>query len=1041
MVTKQQIINFFKTKPVRLFLFFIVIAGIMTGVSFAIMALVRAMRPKCGKGQTTIEGQDGCFNESCVNQKCSVEGIGIDYSKGPECPCNTKCPEGFNAYSDKTTGVIDIKCGKECNGQQRDSDKEDCVYMRPQLISGKVKYTTIGFIHSDLINSGECSTTASDGTKVYCNSKSLCETIKVDGKIETYCKSNSPEPASSCATNTYVPCTDVTSTCTGGGNCVSGTSQFASKISVGYCETAGANSGTFCCSPELITLDSSGNPNCCDTGTIPVPNVVSNKKTAFNGCCDPSKVTNTGICCSPEQTLNTDKTDCCNSIIVIDGKNVCCEGTNLVSRKIYNGSSEINACTLTTANDITITGMEGVKNCKSQPNPDEYCFSQYKNINKKTDLDQGTGIYCDTKYNVCKWGCGQVDSSGEMPRNFRLSYSKDKKTASCITDVSLCPWSMDGGVAPSVEKDNNYILQYSTDTSEGFWKPDSSGNADKFTFNVTAGIPLKSRWPQGLSDSDIIKYCNADSCTKHINSNFSVTDITGEIASGVGTINPVCSGTAAGNTLIVPQCDPSYSTEHPGFVAPAINWSDTTRIPFSSYGVKPVPNYGVQWNGQNWILNSTSTTLNCNLASECSYLTSGLYCINGSYDGKNCISQEQISLQVANLCPILDTTRSYIDSVYCEMPNKTNNATSASYYCGTNKQNNGLISCVGNGLLTSYYNMSCLGGFTVDSQTKTCSTIPSSPLLEDNPVVYDQVDNINYWFDINEGGIINILGNSNNYQFNPDQNPPPTFTAVILLKTTISGVDYYVNSLTADEASAASSSSNVVPGNTLLLTDINSKLNIFWLFDNTSNTKVEDGTTLQNGTPGNVRTKLATWGTRGDAAGDNAYRSFVVGQDNKLATSDNGQTEGNSTFKEIVVVIYNNKAYLGSIHTSWTGGLTDSYWVENNGSYGDFYLAKLDSSKQLEFSVLWKQYYNVVSQSATADPFPTDAQSFDIELYAESLSTQTFGSNTTTQIINNQFGIGDPTSAGSRDSILSVIQQFNPGYSPASPASPSPASV
>ena len=1026
MITKQQIINFFKSKPVRLFLFFIIIAGIMTGVSFAIMELVKAMGPKCGKGQTTIDGQDGCFNQSCVNKKCSVEGIGIDYSKGPDCPCNTKCPEGFNSYSDKTKGVIDVKCGKECNGDKRDSDKEDCVYMRPQLISGKVKYTTKGFIHSDLINSGECPTTASDGTKVYCNSKLLCTTIKDNGgEIETYCKSKSPEPASSCAENTFVPCTDVKGTCTGGGDCIAGTSQFASKIRVGYCETSGTNSGTFCCIPALITLDSSGKPNCCDTGTIPVPNVVSNKKTAFNGCCNPGKVTNTGICCSRDQTLNTDKTDCCNSIIEIGGNSVCCNGTNLVSRKIYNGSSEMNACTLTTANDITITGMENVKNCKSKTNPDEYCFNQYKTISKKTSLDSGTGIYCDKENNVCKWGCGQVNSSGEMPPNFRLSYSSDNKTASCIVDNPLCQFSKDTS-HPSDKTHNNYILQYNEDTSEGYWKPASRGNADKFTFKVTGtGTPYS-----GLSAAEKLTACNAVTCTKSFNNSFSVTDFTGEITSGAGTANPECSGTAAGNTLFVPKCDPSYSTEHPGLTAPAIKWSDTNRVPFGKDEVNPDPNYGVQWNGKNWTLNSASTNLNCNLASECSYLTSGLYCENGSFDGKKCISPDQVALPVASLCPVLDTTKPYIDNVSCEMPNKTNIATSASYYCRTNKQDNGLISCVGNGTLTNYYTINCLGGFTIDSQATTCSTIPSSPLLEDNPVVYEQTSGNNVWFSIHEGGIINILGNSNNYQFDVDNPPPPSFTAVVLLKTTISGVDYYVNSLTEADASAASSSSNVVPGNTLLLTDINSRLNIFWLFNNNSNTKVEAGTTLQNGTPGNVRTKLATWGTQNDAAGDNAYRSFVVGQDNKLATSDNGQTEGNSTFKEIVVVIHNNKAYLGSIHTSWTDGLIDTYWVENNGSPGDFYLAKLDSSNQLEFSVLWKQYYNVVSQSATADPFPTDAQSFDIELYAESLSTQTFGSNTTTQIINTQFGIDSTASAGSRASILSVIQQFNPGYSP-----------
>ena len=132
----MNISEFFRLKPVRLVIFITIIAGIMTAVSFGIVALVKALGPKCPEGQMRINND--CFKNSCAKLEKECD-LGIDYSDPPNCKCRTTCPPGESIFISASKKK---KCVKKCGTSSEQSTNDVCTYYDPvPQTDGTIKYS------------------------------------------------------------------------------------------------------------------------------------------------------------------------------------------------------------------------------------------------------------------------------------------------------------------------------------------------------------------------------------------------------------------------------------------------------------------------------------------------------------------------------------------------------------------------------------------------------------------------------------------------------------------------------------------------------------------------------------------------------------------------------------------------------------------------------------------------------------------------------------------------------------------------------------
>lgn len=827
MVSKQQIINFFKTKPVRLFLFFIIIAGIMTGVSFAIMALVKAMGPKCPKGQTTIEGQDGCFNESCVNKKCSVEGIGIDYSNSPNCPCNKHCPEGFANVYDTMLGkhACEKACGK--SGIVRSPD-DICVYNEPLANAAKTKINydnTETLVNKNNPNINICflddQTKWADGPDgkfpIICSSKSECATTKINGKDEPYCNVTYT-PGASCGDTKQIGCENIGKNCPGGGNCDSIDSN---KSGVGYCASKQVNTGV-CCAEDKLTINSNGNIGCCDTGKLPVnlKTIDYNNYTAPSGCC-------------PENQLTTDKTTCCDSPssrlgnsccsvenqINVSGTTLCCEGQNtlIVDKAYMKGGTSEKICTEYDVNAyFSDSAYNNAKNSSD-------CYTVYKN--KNGDLPDFNYIYYNPKIKKCMLSCNKLISKDTFSPANSLLDAENKGNPSCY--MKKC------NPAAPIEYDvidNNYIFKDNKDNSgTEYWKVPPGGQAKNFTRvkQIKVTNPTNSTCAQELSNP------GNPGCVEILGDNYdSITYNTDGQNNCSGTINAVdfkqkiCD--IDGNLSTDDQSWSNNILPHTKIVSAECTASSSSSKCIGCGKYAPI------WQNTEWITDTHSNP-DCSNASACFYLQNGKYCEYGSFDGQYCLTKEQAqgdtTKAAATYCKAYSGTTGLNSNIKCIQPSDQDDSQFIPKFECTNSPNSiGFVAeCTGNGVLSqindSNYTTTCKGAFTLDSTKKECIAANGDYLLDLSTSLADIVGIITPY----EGNKVKILTKPPQEPNWSNYSPQVDMSSILLLTTsiTVSGSSSvkYLNAI----VDSGTTGTGVLK---LALTDSSAKLNMFYGLQN-----------------------------------------------------------------------------------------------------------------------------------------------------------------------------------------------------------------
>lgn len=118
----QSTKKFFNKKPVRIIFAIIVIASIMTGIGFAIIALVGALSDPCSKQPGTVWSDDV---KSCIPAQCDGN-LPVCLKKGSnwykQCPpinyCDSSTPEGYNYKYDTDS----CECILDCSSLGEDYD-------------------------------------------------------------------------------------------------------------------------------------------------------------------------------------------------------------------------------------------------------------------------------------------------------------------------------------------------------------------------------------------------------------------------------------------------------------------------------------------------------------------------------------------------------------------------------------------------------------------------------------------------------------------------------------------------------------------------------------------------------------------------------------------------------------------------------------------------------------------------------------------------------------------------------------------------------
>lgn len=976
MINKEALISFFSQKSVRLVIFFIIIATVMTGVAFGIMALLKAINPPptCPTGQSVPPGQSSCFENACssdtLSKDCPLSGAKIDFSNAPKCPCTNECPDGQSEYPPSRTAQ-NKKCINKCGESEKTDDNQICVYYDPQSIKNEDK--DLKFVSSDY-KKNECKDSKGNiilekGFPVICNNKGFqCAT---ENGI-TYCKNKNAGKTGECTDNNITGCIKGEN-CKNGSNCINDST--ITNTSIGYCEISDLSEN--CCKKDKLTISnvSKGKKqiNCCSESEEPIDIDKPGNNIFPSGCCPTNKLIrkgpNKGRCCNT--TITNDGETCCENTKVFtteDGKLLCCP---------YEVITQNGKQVCTKESFYPISGSTG--NCKIDSDCDKFLDSTQRD-------DSNIKAYCDPKDKMCHYECGFYDDKSNTLDSYILidSVSSTKKISDdkiaktlkqsyCYKPGNMCELS-----EPIFEGDNTNQVICSDSSNNEFWSP-VGANSTQGTKENAMSYSTKA---SAVAKDSNKNFCNPVSCAKAFE-NFGFNDFkTVNIGSDF-----TCKAETSCDNIDIMQTKNGSTISWP--------WYKGTYLSLTSdNAVAPI------WNKDGtFTKNSQSNMLEC-ITNDCKYLSNGEFCEYGSFNGTDCISKEDKDNidKTKNLC-YYNNNNQYESNIMCKQPL---NGSPKEYYCYDDVNKIGLNNCCGKGYIDTINEpptCKCLGAYTKDTQNK-CTIINSIQLLELSRNFFDQPNST-----LNAGFGLKILG-TNPTDWTPSPSNPPPFpyipkivkphNSLIILSTTISGTSKFLN----------------LYNKYLTLTDGSQNLGFYYVISDKKgwNNSIAANTAaglafLNNNNPYRI---LNGYGNKPD----NSYGVAVTDQD----TQNSG---GSVNIKSIFPIPINNYIVLGATHVSYSL-LNSTADIITEQRLGFLNIAVWKDSK-IEFI----QIKNSIGDTNNLEEsqLPTNYIKFNVEVQ-DYLEERTNSNIKFTDIINNL----------SINKILSNYQMYGTPNAPATPA-------
>jgi hypothetical protein len=534
--------NFFKQKSVRIILALLVIAGIMTAISFGIIALIRAVSDPCASIPGTVWHDDlkKCVKRNCdggnlctsPNAKKDRQGVCVpkDYCKGKNayglnykfdkdsCECNIDCGDdgeqsfafNGNTYTKFTDGQPDdpLTCGMSC-----ESNPEIAPGGKGWCPSNYLCGREIDVEHNDLSPWNFCF--PRNGAYEQCkdadgNDKSICRKGECDTtglcKI-AYC--SGPESKESGADNLVYPCINDNDCGVPHATCVRD-GKFGFYKQYGYCSQNNKRRDRMCTTKKMLgeskSSDGNYNPINCEEyktnpkykntvglsgGNNPCPNFMVPE--TGHGCAKDGICSNNWQASDPEGNIScrtgkptgeSDITLCCADSHIADDQtdptNQFCCGIPYTTVTYNGGKNKLKYCALNTNNG----------------------YSKKILLNDST-LEMNDHIYCTSdpeceKYNNDLWK--NLGKTGTNP----LDYTKPEFSKMyCDTNAGVCK-AVCGKFDPDPSDDNfGKIDNNKVNNSFGYCFPKDT--------NCKLALPIDWRSPQNsYPEINNIPICESD---------------------------------------------------------------------------------------------------------------------------------------------------------------------------------------------------------------------------------------------------------------------------------------------------------------------------------------------------------------------------------------------------------------------------------------------------------------------------------------------------------------------------------------------------
>lgn len=980
--------KFLNNRPVRLLFSLIIITAIMVGIYFAIVSLIKSTAPKCQHGTVEINGK--CYNSECSNS-CSIDKQTRDLSNPPLCPCS--CPEDMLPFKNPSTDKLECvnTCGK--HGLCSDPlDPKSCVWVNYNINDSSSNYlqcfdTLTDYTICDSLPEG------SDSHYVACDKNHICSQSE---DSVTYCHDTSPSPPSPsgnlCPTGLVNPCSsdddckDIYTNDPKSVSCIF-ENDWNKNNKIGYCDNSNhsktekqknnnlvKNTTSRCVDKEKITKNSSGNWISCTSNENPC---YYNAPNCLTGCCINKVCGQSGECLKSNEACTTDGTVCpinslydCNPPDDKDNCKKCCSPHQSVNNQC------LNLCDY----------KSDIGNIKTPCTTDDDCGNE--DIIKAYGTDSKVGAVCIQ--GNCQLACGPESQQGTSYSCANLTNSSDpsKNVSHCYKETN-CQWEIPqpyqpalGTVPPTGGTINKIICNRDGDSNDLYWKPqsgqtqanysrlmrsfinpnkdiDSSAVCNELDFHTFAEnnslqnlSSIKSVTyndnrgnPYGLITSNcnqIIEHTNTEEFTDKYNSNDSndknnknnfnsITDFENLSKKNIKTNDKFMLDSISN----IPWIDGTFPTAN--YITPT--WNNTGYFNNSSFKYSCI-NPG----GKNSVT-----------PEYCKYLSNSKYCPFGSFDGINCISENQTKLDYSNLCAVNSGTTTYPNNIECTMPyNSSSGEINRNYFCPTGNSN-GFNSCCGiGGIITNKCANNgvcpeciCTIGISKDSSGK-CVTCNNMNFLDITrrlqPCTWLSGSQKLHYCDMHEGSKAQIFGVGD-----------AETNVILLLKVKGSNPPKYLNLSSLNQNSQ------------LEIVDESSRLNIFL---RTAPAK------LWSSSAGNHYSCLAYYDSNG-------YQKILQGvngnyNNNGIVNKDH-QNDGSTNIKGIALAVARPNEYvLWSPHISTafdfkSGGHNVIYVQDNHGWCG-----KVNTTNNiLEFNDEWDG--DPAKPIGDGNP-PTDITTFEIVL-------------------------------------------------------------
>lgn len=372
---------YYNKKPIRIIIALIIIAAIMTGISFGITALIKSLSDKCANEPGKVWNQDlnKCVLQTCPNDGnlCLLKGspneancIPKDYCNGQSndghdyiwdsdtCECKLNCSEGEDAwtkdgkhttpfYNNKPSN--ELACGIACPENTTTENEGGIGWCPPDNLCGVNKYEDSTNIRTGCFDN-KSNTQCRGDNKLICDSDTDCHKSS-DG--EWYCnvtpcsgKENGKDLVYACQSDS--DCNTSGAECLIG-NLIKGTQEEDKKLkhfkSVGYCSKNNRHRNDNYCTTKdrigelsLSSTDSNKKIICPEKEIGVSLNYPQCRNVKNTGCADSlcknewqgktSEDENVIACYSgPENSIPEENVLCCNKnnkAVTPSGKQFCC---------------------------------------------------------------------------------------------------------------------------------------------------------------------------------------------------------------------------------------------------------------------------------------------------------------------------------------------------------------------------------------------------------------------------------------------------------------------------------------------------------------------------------------------------------------------------------------------------------------------------------------------------------------------------------------------------------------------------------------------